>query len=80
MQVVKVRYSGSVAKYTYKYELDEAVDVNDMVVVRARGLLCLAKVVEVGGQELLDPTATYEYLRVIDRVDLTHDNGVKKAD
>jgi len=71
--VVKVRYSGSEAKYTYKYELSEDIAVNDMVVVRARGLLCLAKVVEVGGTELLDPTATYEYLKVIDRVDLTID-------
>jgi len=71
--VVKVRYSGSNTKYTYKYDLDKSVSEGDIVVVRARNILSLAKVTDVGGSELLDPNATYQYLFVIDRVDMSRD-------
>jgi len=71
--VIKVRYSGSESQYTYLYNLKEEVKVGDFVVVRARNILSLAKVVVVGNAELLDPTATFKYLSVIDRVDLSRD-------
>jgi len=64
---IKVRFQHSTAAYTYKCEL--AVKVGDIVVVRARGILSLAKVVELNAQ----PELAIKYLHVIDVVDMSGD-------
>ena len=70
--VLKVRFSGSQTLYTYRCDI-ESISVNDMIVVRARNMLSIAKVVEVGGEEFIDPKATWEYQYVVDRIDIEGD-------
>jgi len=73
ISVIQVRYSGSDSNYTYLYPLTEKIDIGDFVVVRARKILTLAKVTAIGNGDLLDPNATFKYLSVIDRVDLSRE-------
>ncbi len=68
MQVVKVKFSGSTNLYTYKCDVPD-VNVGDLVVVTAKSLLNIAKVEKIGGEEFLDPTVSWEYQWVVDKID-----------
>jgi hypothetical protein len=69
MQVVKVKFSGSTNLYTYKCDVPD-VNVGDLVVVTAKALLNIAKVEKIGGEEFLDPTVSWEYKWVVDKIDM----------
>ena len=69
MQVVKVKFSGSTNLYTYKCDVPD-VNVGDLVVVTAKTLLNIAKVEKIGGEEFLDPTVSWEYKWVVDKIDM----------
>ena len=70
--VLKVRFSGSQALYTYRNDI-ECIEKDSMIVVRARNMLSIAKVIEMGGEELIDPEATWEYQYIVDMIDIEGD-------
>lgn len=68
MQAVKVKFSGTTNLYTYRCDVPN-IEEGDFVVVPAKGLMSVARVEKRGGEEFLDPTVTWEYQWVIDKID-----------
>jgi hypothetical protein len=68
MQVVKVKFTGSTNLYTYKCDVPD-VNEGDYVIVRARNIMNVAKIEKSGGEELLDPSVSWTYQWVVDKID-----------
>jgi hypothetical protein len=69
MQAVKVKFSGTKNLYTYRCDVPN-VGEGDFVVVTAKGLMSVAKVEKIGGEEFLDSTVPWEYKWVVDKIDM----------